>query len=62
VGGRILGLIKSDNHGWLNMMTSSEGPLFNIASDPPNPKHTTACRRQHHKRINKEQGRVEEWW
>jgi len=28
VGGRILGLIKSDHHGWLSMMTSSEGPLF----------------------------------
>jgi len=27
-GGRILGLIKSANHGWLSTMTTSEGPPF----------------------------------
>jgi len=27
-GGRTLGLIKSDYHGWLSMMTSSEGPFL----------------------------------
>jgi len=27
--------IKSDYHGWLSMMTSPEGPLFNLASCPP---------------------------
>ena len=42
-GGRILGLIKSANHGWLSMITSSEGPLFGLASGPPNLKPTTAC-------------------
>ena len=26
-GGRILGLMKSAYHGWLSMMTSSEGPF-----------------------------------
>jgi len=36
--GRILSLIKSDYRGWLSMMTSSEGPLFNLASGTPNPK------------------------
>ena len=34
-GGRILRLIKSAYHGWLSMMTSSEGPLFSLASGPP---------------------------
>jgi len=34
-GGLILGLIKSAYHGWLSIMTSSEGPLFNLASSPP---------------------------
>jgi len=42
LGGRILGLIKSAYHGWPSMMTSSEGPLFSLASGPPNPKPTTA--------------------
>jgi len=42
LGGRILGLIKSDYYGWLSMMTSSEGPLFGPASGLPNPKPTTA--------------------
>ena len=32
-------------HGWLNMMTSSEGPLFSLASGPPNPKPTTVTKR-----------------
>jgi len=41
--GLILGLIKSAYHGWLSIMTSSEGPLFGLASGPPNPKPTTAC-------------------
>jgi len=41
-GARILGK-SSDYHGWLSMMTSSEGPLFSLASGPPNPKPTTAC-------------------
>ena len=41
-GGRILGLIKSANHGWLSMMTPSEGPLFGLASGPPNLKPTTS--------------------
>jgi len=27
-GGRVLGFIKSAYHGWLSMMTSSEGPPF----------------------------------
>jgi len=35
LGGRILGLIKSSHHGWLSMMTSSEGPFFSLASGPP---------------------------
>jgi len=26
---------KRDYHGWLIMMTSSEGPLFSLASGPP---------------------------
>jgi len=34
-GGHILGLIKSAYHGWLSMLTSSEGPLFSLASGPP---------------------------
>ena len=34
-GGRILGLMKSAYHGWLSMMTSSEGPLFSLVSGPP---------------------------
>ena len=33
--GCILGLIKSAYHGWLSMMTSSEGPHFSLASGPP---------------------------
>jgi len=33
--------IKSDYHGWLNMMTSSEGP-FLVLPRPSNPKPTTA--------------------
>ena len=33
--GLILGLIKSAYHGWLSMMTSSEGPFFSLASGPP---------------------------
>jgi len=28
ISGRILGLVKSTRHGWLSMMTSSEGPPF----------------------------------
>ena len=43
LGGRILSLIKSSHHGWLSIMTSSEGPLFSLASGPPNPKPTTGC-------------------
>jgi len=43
-GGRILGLIKSAYHGWLSMMTSSEGLLFSLASGPPNLKPTTGHR------------------
>jgi len=39
--GRTLGLIKSAYHGWQNMITSSEGPPFSLASGPPNPKPTT---------------------
>jgi len=39
--GLILGLIKSAYHGWLSMMMSSEGPLFGLASGPPNLKPTT---------------------
>jgi len=35
LGGRILGFIKSYDHGWLSMVTSSEGPLFSLASGPP---------------------------
>ena len=34
-GGDILGLIKSAYHGWLSMMTSSEGPLCSLASSNP---------------------------
>jgi len=34
LGGRIVGLIKSFHHGWLSMMTSSQGPLFSLASPP----------------------------
>jgi len=54
--GRILGLIKSYYRVWLNMMTSSEGPLFNLALGPPTlnpalavsagekqPKHVGKC-------------------
>jgi len=33
---RILGLIKSAYHGWLNMMTPSEGPIL-VLSRPPQP-------------------------
>jgi len=33
--GRIYGLIKNPYHSWMSMMTSSEGPLFNLASAPP---------------------------
>jgi len=32
----ILGLIKSSFPGWLSVMTSSEVPLFCLASGPPN--------------------------
>jgi len=39
--GLILGLIKSAHHGWLSMMTSSEGPPFWSCLGPPNPKSTT---------------------
>ena len=35
LGGRILGLIKSAHHSWLNMLTSLEGTLFSLASGPP---------------------------
>ena len=42
-GGRILGFIKSDYHDRLSMMTSSEGPLFILASGPPYLKPTTDC-------------------
>jgi len=28
-------LIKSAYHGWLSIMTSSEGPLFSLSSGPP---------------------------
>jgi len=34
-GGHILGLIKSAYHGWLNMMTSSEGPFLVLPRAPP---------------------------
>ena len=34
--------IKSDYHGWLSTMTSSEGPSFLSCLGPPNPKPTTA--------------------
>jgi len=43
LGGRILVLIKSDYHGWLSMMTSSEGPFLVLPRAPPNHKHTTGC-------------------
>jgi len=33
-GGRILGLIKSAYHGWLSMMTSSEGPFLVLPRAP----------------------------
>ena len=36
-----LRLDQSAYHGWLSMMTSSEGPLFSLASGPPNLKPTT---------------------
>jgi len=26
---------QNDYHGWLSVMTSSEGPLFSLASGPP---------------------------
>jgi len=32
--GRILGLIKSAYHGWLSMMTSSEGPITVLPRAP----------------------------
>jgi len=35
------GLIKRSYHDWLNVMTSSEGPLFSIASGSPKSKSTT---------------------
>jgi len=35
------GLIKRFYQGWLSMMTSSQGPLFSLASGSPNPKATT---------------------
>jgi len=31
-----LRLDQSAYHSWLSMMTSSEGPLFSLASGPPN--------------------------
>ena len=34
-GDRVLGLIKCTYHGWLSMMTSSEGPLFVLPWAPP---------------------------
>ena len=45
LGDRILGLIKIYYHGWLSMMTSSEGPLFCLASGPPtlNPPLPITC-------------------
>jgi len=33
-GGRILRFIKSAYHGWLSMMTSSEGPLLVLPRAP----------------------------
>jgi len=41
LGGHILGLIKSAYHGWLSMMTSSEGPPFYSCLGTPKPKPTT---------------------
>jgi len=34
LGGRSLGLIKSNYHGWLSMMTSSEGPFLVLPQAP----------------------------
>ena len=39
--GPYLRQIRSAYRGWLHMLTSSEGPLFILASFPPNPKPTT---------------------
>jgi len=36
-------IAESAYRGWLSMMTSSEGPLFSLASGPPNLKPTTDC-------------------
>ena len=36
LGSRFLGLIKNAYHGWLRMMTSSDGPFFRLASCPHN--------------------------
>jgi len=44
--GRVLGLIKSAYHGWLSMMTSSEGPPFLVLPRAPltlNPPLLLAC-------------------
>jgi len=42
-----LRLDQSAYHGSLSMMTSSEGPLFSLASGPPNLKPTTALKNMH---------------
>jgi len=34
LSGRILGLIKSDYHDWLSMMTSSETPFLDLPQAP----------------------------
>jgi len=36
-GGYVLGLINSVYHGWLSMMTSSEGPFLVLPRAPPTP-------------------------
>jgi len=41
LGGRTLGLTKSAYHGWLSMMTSSEGHPFLSCLGPPNLKPTS---------------------
>jgi len=51
-GGRILVLIKSACHGWLNMMTSSEAsPIFSLASGSPNLKPTTGWEQCQHRQL-----------
>jgi len=42
-GGHILGLIEGAYHGWLDMMTSLEGPPFQTCLGTPKLKPTTAC-------------------